>query len=200
MKKTKLLFLIFTFSFADVKKEIIKFYKKEYPTLHIQKIISQPSFPKRYKKIKLLLNPKMPYGNVLIDGKYYYIKLKATLPVFKTLKIIKQNSPILENVNVKKEEVQFRYFYSKPINKIPKNLIASKVISKNSILTISNTKIAPAILKGEKVRVKISSKNVVIFSNAKALKDGEIGEKIKIEMNRKIFDAKVINKGVVEIE
>jgi flagella basal body P-ring formation protein FlgA len=49
------------------------------------------------------------------------------------------------------------------------------------------------------VSVKISSGNIVIFSTAKALQDGNIGDKIKIEMNRKIFDAVVSGKNEVTI-
>ncbi|WP_457560037.1 hypothetical protein, partial [Caminibacter sp.] len=155
MKSKKLILLFLpVFLFASVKEEIISFYKKTYPNIKILEIISHPALPKHYKKIKFLLNPKMPYGNVLIDGKYYYIKIKAKIPVFKATQIIKQNYPILENINTKKETVDFRYFYSKPISKIQKNLIASKIISKNSILTSSNTKIAPAVIRGEKVSVR----------------------------------------------
>ena len=196
----KIIFLFPFFLFADIKSEIVNFYKKKYPNIKIMNITSRPALPKKYKKIKFLLNPKTPYGNILIDGKYYYIKIKAKIPVYKSIRIIKQNAPILENVNVKKETIDFRYFYSKPISEIPKNLIASKIISKNSILNVSNTKIAPDVMRGEIVSVKIQSKNIDIYSNAKALNDGNIGDKIKIEMNRKIFDAIVIKKGVVTIK
>jgi flagella basal body P-ring formation protein FlgA len=195
----KLLFLPI-FLFAGIKEEIINFYKNKYPNIQIQKITSHPSLPKQYKKIKFLINPKMPYGNILIDGKYYYIKIFAKIPVYKSTQIIKQNSLILENINAKKELISFKYFYSKPISKISKDLIASKIISKNSILTLSNTKIAPAVLRGEKVNVIIKSKNINISTTAKALQDGNIGDKINIQMNRKIFNAKIIKKGMVEIE
>jgi len=199
MKNIKLFIFFPLFLFAGIKEEIIKFYKKTYPNIQIIKITSHPALPKHYKKVKLLLNPKMSYGNILVDGKYYYIKIKAKLPVYKSLRIIKQNSPIIKNVNVTKELTDFRYFYSKPISKITKNLIASKIISKNAILTESNTKRAPAVMRGETVSVKISSGNIVIFSTAKALQDGNIGDKIKIEMNRKIFDAVVSGKNEVTI-
>jgi len=101
---------------------------------------------------------------------------------------------------VVKKIVKFRYFYSKPLGKISPNLIASKIISKNSVINESNTKIAPAVLRGERVSVLIKSKNITISSSAKALRDGNIGDIIPIEMNRKIFNAKVTDKGVVTLE
>jgi len=48
--------------------------------------------------------------------------------------------------------------------------------------------------------VVIPSKNIKIFSRAKALKDGNIGDVIPIEMNKKVFKAKIIKKGIVTIK
>jgi flagella basal body P-ring formation protein FlgA len=186
--------------FADVKSKIISYYKSYYPEIKIIKIISRPSLPKHYKHIKFLFNPKTPYGNVFIDGKYYYIKIDAQIPVFKATRIIKQNSFIIENQNAIKTLIKFRYFYSKPISKIPKNLIASKIISKNAILTTSNTKIAPAVIRGESVNVVINSNNIQITSSATALQDGNIGDIIRIKLNKKIFNAIVTAKGEVTIK
>jgi flagella basal body P-ring formation protein FlgA len=90
MKNIKLFIFFPLFLFAGIKEEIIKFYKKTYPNIQIIKITSHPALPKHYKKVKLLLNPKMSYGNILVDGKYYYIKIKAKLPVYKSLRIIKK--------------------------------------------------------------------------------------------------------------
>ena len=156
--------------------------------------------PKKYKTIKFLFTPKNPYGNIKIDNKFYYIKINAKLPVFIATTIIKQNSPILENINVIKKEINFKRFYSKPLDKIKKDLIASKIISKNSIITTLNTKKAPLVLRGENVNVTIKSKNITITTTAKALKDGNIGDIINIEINRKIYKAIVINKNQVELK
>ncbi|WP_459886351.1 flagellar basal body P-ring formation chaperone FlgA [Caminibacter profundus] len=195
-----MIILLPLFLLATVQNEIISFYKKEYPNIIIEKIKSSKPFPKKYKNIKFLINPKSPSGSIKIDNSYYYIKIKAQIPVFKATQIIKQNSPILENINIKKEIVNFRFFYSKPLIKIPNNLIASKIISKNTIINESNTKIAPSVLRGERVTVIINSQNIKIYSKAKALKDGNIGEIIPIEMDKKIFNAKVIKKGIVTID
>ncbi len=188
------------FLFAGVKEKIISFYKQAYAGIKIQKITSHPALPKHFKTLKFLFNQKSPHGNILIDGKYYYIRIKASLPVYKATRIIKQNEPVIKNFNVKKENVDFRYFYSKPLSFIPKNTIASKIISKNAVITRSNTKKAPDVLRNSKVSVIIKSGNMEIYSTAKALQDGNRGDSIKIEMNRKIFDAKIIKKGVVTIE
>ncbi|WP_456471411.1 flagellar basal body P-ring formation chaperone FlgA [Caminibacter sp.] len=196
-----MIFLILPlFLFASVKEEIVNFYKKTYPKINIISITSNKPFPKTYKSIKILLCAKSASGNILIDKKYYFIRIKATIPVYKALKIIKQNSPIIPGVNVKKETVKFRYFYSPPLSQIPKNLIASKIIGKNAVINKSNTKISPDVLKNSTVSVIISSSNIQIYSKAKALKDGNIGDTIPIEMNKKIFKAKIIDKNSVSIE
>jgi len=144
-----------------------------------------------------MLNPKQNSGTIRIDNKYYFIKIKAKLPVFVAKNVIYQNRPILPNVE--KKEVDFKFFYSKPLNYISDNLIASKIISKNAIINKSNTKKIPAVIKNSKVKVIIKSKNILITSSAKALRDGEINDTIQIKMNNKIFNAKIIKKGVVEI-
>ena len=46
----------------------------------------------------------------------------------------------------------------------------------------------------------IDSKNISIIANAKALKEGNLGDIIPIQINQKIFNAKIIKKGVVKIE
>ena len=157
-------------------------------------------FPKHYKTVKFLFSPKSPYGNIKIDDKFFYIKIKAKIPVYKATQIIKQNSLIIPGINVKKEIIDFRYFYSKPLNKIPKNLVASKIISKNSIINDSNTKTAPLVFKNQIVSVIINSKNITIYSKAKALKDGNKGDIIPIEMNKKIFNAIVVDKNRVTLQ
>ena len=183
--------------FADIKSKIIKFYKKEYPQIKIISIKSNKALPEKYKSIKFLFTPKNSYGSIKVDNKYYYIKIKAKIPVYIATQIIKKNSPILPNVI--KKEIDFKFFYSKPLFLISPNLLASKIISKNSIITQSNTKKAPAVLQNQIVSVIIKSKNISITTSAKALKDGEIGEYIPIKMNKKIFKAKVIAKSKVSL-
>jgi len=133
----------------------------------------------------------------MVDGKYYFIRIDASLPVYVAQQVIPKNAPILPYVEEKL--VKFRYFYSPPLSNISPKLIASKIISKNAIITKNDVKIAPAVLKGDIVSVKIKSQNITITTTAKALKDGNIGEWIPIELNRKIINAKVSGKNQVEI-
>ena len=75
-----IIFLFPLLLFASVKEEIIKFYKSHYPTIKIIKISSNKPFPKHYKKIDFkLANYKMPSSTLIIDGKYYFYKIKALL-------------------------------------------------------------------------------------------------------------------------
>jgi flagella basal body P-ring formation protein FlgA len=156
--------------------------------------------PKHYSKIEFLFSPNSSSGTIKIDSKFYYIKIKAKIPVYKATKIIRQYQKIIPGINVKKEIINFRFFYSPPIEKIPHNLISNKIISKNSIINKSNTEISPDVLRNQTVSVVIPSTNIRIYTTAKALQSGNIGDIIQIEMNGKTFNAKIIKKGEVEIE
>jgi len=192
------LILSFTFLYANINKKIIKFYKSYYPNIEIKKIKINPSPPKKYKYFKIMFSPKSSSGNIKIDNKYYYVRIKAFLPVFIANSIIKTNQSIKGHIT--KKTIPFRYFYSKPLLKINKNLVASKIISKNAVITKNNTKIAPAVFRGENVNVLIKSKDITIYSTAKALQDAYIGNIIKISFRKKIIKAKVIQKGTVLIK
>ena len=184
--------------FADIKKEITNFYKHYYPKIIIEKIKIKPSPPKKYKSINFLLSPKRSFGNIKIDNKYYYIKIKAKIPVCISTQIIKTNQEIINRCKIKKTD--FKNFYSKPITNITHDLVASKIISKNSIINVSNTKKKPDVFKNSSVSVIIQSKNITIYSKAKALEDGYRGDEIKILFNKKIKNAIVSKKGAVKIK
>ena len=201
MENRKLKIIIFflpIFLFASVKQEIINFYKKSYPKIIIKQIKIIPSPPKKYKNLKILFSPNTISGDIRIDSHYYFVRIKAYLPVYIATDIIKNNRPVYNHIT--KKILLFRYFYSKPLFKINKKLVASKIISKNAVITENNTKIAPDIFKGDIVTVIISSKDISIFSKGKALQDGNIGDIIKIRFRKKTQNAKVIQKGTVLIK
>ena len=194
----KYLIFIPLFLFASINQKIILFYKKTFPNIIIKKIKFIPAPPKQYKTLRILFSPKSSSGNIKIDNNYYYIKITAFIPVYKAKKVIKQNNTIYNNVS--KKIIPFKCFYSKPLNKINKNLVASNIISKNAIINKSNTKIAPDVFKGSQVFVIIQSKNILINAKAKALQDGYIGDIIKIRFRKKTIKAKITNKNIVKIE
>lgn len=196
--KLSVLIFLFSFTFASVKDEIIKFYKSYYPTIQILKIKSNKPFPKKYKTIKFLISPKTSSGTIQIDDKYYYIQIKAKIALFKAVRTIKQNEYILPNVS--KEKVNFKYLYSTPLLKISPDLIAKNVISKGQIIYKNCVRIAPDVIRGEKVTVLLNNNGISIYTSGKALQDGNRGEIIKIRVNKKTLDGKVVKKGVVEIE
>lgn len=197
MKKIWIFFIPFLL-FADVKTKIIKFYKKYYPNIIIQDIKIIPSPPKHYKKLIFFLSPKRSFGNIKIDNKFYYVKIKALIPVCIATSIIKTNQTIFNRCKITK--INFRDFYSKPIINITPNLVASKIISKNSIINSSNTKPKPLVFKNSTISVIIQSKNIIISASAKALQDGYKGDVINILINKKIKKALVIQKGLVKIQ
>jgi len=200
MKNEKLLIFIslFSFLYANINDKIIEFYKSYYPNIKIENIKISPTPPKTFKNLKILLSPKRSYGNIKIDNRFYYVRIKALIKVYKAKQIIKTNELIYNKV--KEEFIPFRTFYSKPLDKIDTNLVASKIISKNGIINESNTKKKPLIFKGDTISAIINSKNISITSKAKALEDGYKGDEIKILINKKIKKGTVLNKGVVKVE
>jgi len=195
--KISILFLPL-FLLASINQEIISFYKKFYPKIIIKNIKIIPTPPKKYKTFKIFINPKLTSGNIKINGKYFYVRIKALIPVFVTTELIKPNEKIKNKVILK--EIPFRNFYAKPLYNIPSSLVASKIISKNAIINSLNTKKMPFVIKNSQVSVLIKSKDITITFFAKALQDGYKGDIINIIFKNKIKKAKVIKKGVVEIE
>ena len=186
-----LIFFIPLFLFASIKQEIINFYKSHYPTIEIEKITSNKPFPRKYKNIDFkLANYKLPSSTLIIDGKYYFYRIKAKIKVYTANRVIKVNELILPNVSLK--TITFKNFYSKPLIKIAPNLVASKIISKNTVINESNTKIRPLILKGENVNVIFKNHNIEIFAKGKALNDGNLNDIINIQINNKIYTGKVV--------
>jgi len=193
-------FLIFfpLFLFASINQKIINFYKTYYPNIKIIKIHIHPAPPKKYKNLKILFSQKSISGNIKIDNRYYYVKIKAKLLVFKAKEIIKQNEFIYNKVY--KTFIPFRYFYSIPLSKIDKNLIAKNIISKSAVITESNTAKAPDIFRNSYITAFVKSKSINITMKVKALKNGNIGDIIPVKLKNKILKAKVKGKNLVEIE
>ena len=193
-------FLIFfpLFLFASINQKIINFYKTYYPNIKIIKIYIRPAPPKKYKNLKILFSHKSTSGNIKIDNRYYYVKIQAKLPVFKAKEIIKQNEFIYNKVY--KTFILFRYFSSKPLSKIDKNFIAKNIISKNAVITESNTAKAPDVFRNSDITAFVKSKNINITIQVKALKNGNIGDIIPVKVKNKILKAKIKDKNLVEIK
>ena len=184
------------FLFASINEEIINFYKRYYPTIEIKSIKFNKTPPKNYKKIDFkFVNYKLPSSSILIDGKYYYFRIDATIKVFIANKVIKVNEFIKPNVSLK--SIKFKTFYSKPLTKIEDKLVASKIISKNSIINESNTKIKPTILKNEKVTVIFKNNSIEIYTSGVALNDANENEKVLVKVNNKTFKGIVKNAKVI---
>jgi len=201
MKNEKFLILTITpfFLFAGVKEEITKFYKSHYPSIKIISVKSNKPFPKKYSNISFkLVNYKTPSSTLIIDGKYYFFTINATVDVYKAVNVIKVNEPIKPNVI--KQSVKFRMFYSPPLNKINDSLVASKIISKNAVINKSNTKIKPSILKGETVSVIFKDKNIEIYAKGTALKDANKGDSVKVKIKSKTYTGTADDRGRVIVK
>lgn len=104
MKSEKLLLIFLPlFLFASAKQELINFYKKHYPNIEIISIYTQKAFPKKYKTISFkLANPKQASGNLIIDGKYYFYRIKAKLKVFTAKMVIKKTNLFFQMFQLKR--------------------------------------------------------------------------------------------------
>ena len=199
--KKKLIIILFIplFLFASVKDEIIKFYKSHYPTIKIISIKSNLPFPKHYKKIDFkLANYKLSSSTLIIDKKYYFYTINAKIKVFVATKVIRKNEAIQPNAVAKL--IKFKNFYSPPLTSISDNLIASQIISKNSVINKSNTRIKPLILKDESVSVIFENENIEIYSKGIALNDANENETVKVKINAKTYTGIADKNGEVIIK
>ncbi len=193
------LLLIFSFIFLysnDIKNEIEKFYKKHYKTIIIEKITSNKPLPKKYSYVDFrLANYKLPSITLKIDKKYYFFKIKAKIGVFKATKTIYKNDYIKPNVIFR--YIPFKHIYYPPLTKINDNLIATKIISKNNIITKNNSTIRPTILKGDNVNVLFTGENIEVYTQGVALNSANENEQIKVKIGSKIFKGIVKNGKII---
>jgi len=185
--------------FANVEEKIKSFYKSHYPNIRITSVKANKPFPKKYSHISFkLANYKMPSSTVIIDKKYYYYTINAKIDVYKANEVIRKNQFVKPHVSL--QTVKFRSFYSPPLAKIDDNLIASKIISKNSVINRSNTKIKPLVIKGENVNVIFKDDSIEIYSKGKALNDANKGDNINVRIKNKTYAGTVDSNGNVIIK
>jgi len=78
---------------------------------------------------------------------------------------------------------------------MPNNLMTKNNISANSILTMNKFEKKKSVLRGSKLRAYFRDGMLIIETEATALKDGNIGDVIKVKTDKgKLFRAKLISK------
>ncbi|MDI1352719.1 MAG: flagellar basal body P-ring formation chaperone FlgA, partial [bacterium] len=89
----------------------------------------------------------------------------------------------------------------KPVLRIVPQLWLNKTLNQNTILTEEYLKPIPQVIKGQSVHLKISSKSIVISTEAIALEDGYQGQIIAMNnpQTNAGFHAKVIAPNQVEV-
>jgi len=195
-----------------------KSFKREYPSIKIKSVSVHPlnSFPKNFQNYKiadveisqnalrrnegtLCVVYKKANGSIRL---YFKFKIQAQITLFKAKNNI-TNGKILSLKDYEPETVNFSRIPSNILKEIgSKKLISRTFIKKGSILTTYMFKKMTLVRKKEPVTAILKEDDGLSLEfSATALSDGDKGDEIKvINKNRKIFKARVVDKGLVEIE
>ena len=126
---------------------------------------------------------------------YFKFNINAFIDVFKAKHKL-YNDKILSKNDYEKLSVKLDKLPSKVITcSMPKNLMTKNYISANSILTMNKFTHKKDVLRGTTIRAYIRDGMLVLETEATVLKDGNIGDVVKIKTDKgKLFRAKLISK------
>ncbi len=200
-----------------IDREIRKRFKKEYPSIKIERIFIQPlnSFPKNFKSYNIedieisKYNLKKYKGTLCVVYKnqnrllrlYFKFKIKAKITLLKAKNNI-TNGKILSLKDCEKYEVDFKKVPSGLLKSCSNGkLISRTFIKKGSVLSNYMFKKKSLIRKKQTVTAVLDSGFLTLEFDARALNDADLGDEIKvINKSGKVFKAKVVAKDTVEIE
>ena len=107
---------------------------------------------------------------------------------------ISENDVVWFSSKVKNPDAHFHY-------QLPRRLVSNKKLAVDSVISLHNTKIRPAISNGDRVLIVYSNRGVRIEGKGTALASGNIGDRIRVqpENAEKSVLVEVINEGVVGV-
>ena len=198
-----------TFDTSILKNELASKFQEALPTLNIDNIslmcrCKLKELPKDYKIVIKRSSLHKSSGTFYIkhnnERHFFTYKIKATLAVIKTKDDVK-NKEQLNAYNTYDDEIDFKNFNSIPLQNISLGqVISSRSLKKNTIITQKHVKKLPLIRKGDYVRVQLNDGAVRIEFGAKALKDGSLSDIISIrKSDGSRLEATVIGKGMVSL-
>ncbi|MBL0702705.1 MAG: flagellar basal body P-ring formation protein FlgA [Sulfurospirillum sp.] len=195
----------------EIAQAVLLEFEKLYPCIDAKLPTIKPSSPlpfdfKAYKLIKVNLKQssfrrknasfqavfQTPNNNKSI---YFKFTINAFVDIFKAKHKL-HNDTILSEDDYKKVSVKLDKLPSKIITcSMPKDLMTKNYISANSILTTNKFTHKKEILRGTAIQAYLKEGMLVLEIKAKVLKNGNIGDIVKIKTdNGKLFKAKLISK------
>lgn len=148
------------------------------------------AFRKRKGSFKALFKTpqkeKSLYFKYIIDADIYAFKAKYKL----------YNDKILSSNDYEKVKIKIDKLPSNIITcKMPEKLMTKNYISANSLLSMNRFEYKKDVLRGTDIRAYVRDGMLVIATDATVLKDGDIGDVVKIKTDKgKTFNAKLISK------
>ncbi|WP_260604675.1 flagellar basal body P-ring formation chaperone FlgA [Campylobacter sp. MIT 99-7217] len=207
--------LVFCANLDEIKLELIKEYKNNFPDLNIQNLElyanTLPSDFKDYRFLKLgsaKFNRANGYVRAEFKTKeniqrnlFFRYFIKANLEVLKSTKEIKRG----QKLGLLDFSVSLVDFDKLPSDILLKDenldLVAKSTIKKNTILRASMFKSNHLIKKNERVNALLKDENIGISVELIAIQSGNLGQKIKLKNDDgKIFQGSVIGEGRVILE
>lgn len=202
-------------SLDEVKLELIKEYKNNYPKLSITDLelyaSALPADFSTYRFIRLggakfnrasgYVRAEFKTSENIQRNLFFRYFLKAKLEVLRANKDIKRGER-LGALDYSVVSVDFDKLSADVLEKEDDlDLISKASIKKNAILRASMFKDNKLVKKNELVIATLTSENVLISTELTALQAGNLGQKIKLKNNDgKVFQGTVIGKGKVSLE
>jgi flagellar basal body P-ring formation protein FlgA len=187
-----------------IKNFVQEYYKKNYPTIKIKKLLITPrsfttSLPKEYtlhmqRKSFLHRNAILVLKSYEGRETFFDTFITATLEVFSAKKDIKRNEE-LSSLNTVKTKLFLDKFYALPLMYLPKSSLQAKhSIKKASIISSRDIRSLFLVRRGSNVNVLLDSSNLSISFAAKAIQNGCYGDIIQV-INHKGKKIKVMITG-----
>jgi flagella basal body P-ring formation protein FlgA len=211
-------FSLYGFSPQNIKemREAIKIeYLKEYPKaaildVKIQDISNQNAQNLQYKALEMQRQNLQKNSGVVLavfeDDKNITKKLFVRYDIEALIEVLKakynlQKDKILSLEDVEFENVKFKNFYSKPLDKESIGAVATKrFIASGTILTEKDAAKAPAVRKNSVIYAILKQDSLEIELEVTALEDGSVNDTISVRTKSgKTMRAFVVAKDRLEI-
>jgi len=196
---------------TKIEDAIKTLYNKHYKSITIKSLTVTPrayitKLPQNYtvgfaKKSHLKRDAicfiKTPQNKKL----FFSYEVDATLPAISTRQLIQKGEP-LTKLNTEKKSIILQNFRAMPLQELPLNKYEAKHrLKANKVLTQRDVKALYLIKRGSEVTVTLKNNGIVITFSAKAVQNGHLGDKIKVQKsNNKRLYVRVTGKNRAEVE
>lgn len=196
---------------SKIKKYIIDFYKKIYPTIDIKEIFVMPrtyieSLPNEYivniQENDSLFNHGTLYIKIKEQKKIFFdYTISASLDVYIAKNDIKRDTE-LSALNCTKKSIILDKFRATPLQDLNNNTLQSKAgIKMNSIITFRDIRQLSIVKRGSYVTTMLDEDGIVLSFSAKAETDGRLGDIIAVQKSDgKKLKVRITGKNMAEVQ